>query len=269
MTHPNDPIHRPVQPPLTDLLAGYLRQQVSRHAAGLAGTDTAGEVVPYEAVPVQPVDAGLAWREALAIARHYQPESKTQTWLVPPDWGTVVASQEPAASIAFSFGNYPQLVRNLHALLHATDLPALLPKQTSSSSAILLRDWAAATQREQPFPQVLLTAGVLRLARQFDEAAELLQRHQASTPADWQAAWANEEAALAWHRGQVEQAASLWEKQTPSIPVLFNRGVSALFLGKPAAARPLLTQAVAELSEADGWHHLGRLYLALAEMRYR
>jgi hypothetical protein len=251
---------------LSELLTGYLRQEVSRHAEGLASTEPTGEVVPYEAVPVQPVDAGLAWHEAVAIARYYQPESKTQTWQVPPDWGTMVASQEPAAAIAFSFGNYPQLVRNLHVLLHATDLPALLPKPTGSPPALALRDWVIAAPSTQTFPQVLLTVGILRLARQFEQAAELLQRHQASTPADWQAAWANEYAALAWHRGQVEQAASLWEQQTPSVPVLFNRGMSALFLNKPAAARPLLTQAVVELSEADGWHHLGRLYLALAEM---
>jgi tetratricopeptide (TPR) repeat protein len=260
-------MNRPLQPPLSDLLAGYLRQEVSRHAAGLASTDTVGEVVPYESVPVQPVDAGLAWREAVAIGRYYQAESQTRIGSVLPDWAAIVAAQEPAASIAFSFGNYPQLVRNLHVLLHATDLPALLPKEIGSPSKLVLRDWAIAAPAKQAFPQVLLTVGILRLARQFEQAAELLQHHQASTPAGWQAAWANEYAALAWHRGQVEQAASLWEQQTPSVPVLFNRGMSTLFLGKSAEALPLLTQAVAGLSEANGWHHLGRLYLALAEMR--
>jgi tetratricopeptide (TPR) repeat protein len=113
----------------------------------------------------------------------------------------------------------------------------------------------------------LLSVGVLRLARQFDEAGELLKRLQASTPADWQAAWANEKAALAWHRGQVQEASALWQKQPLSIPVLFNRGMAALFLGNAADARPLLSKAVDQLSGEDGWHHLGRLYLTLAEMR--
>ena len=90
--------------------------------------------------------------------------------------------------------------------------------------------------------------------------------HATTAPADWKAAWANEEAALAWHRGRTQEAASLWQKQAPSIPVLFNRGMAALFLGKPKEARPLLTKAVNQLSEKDGWHHLGHIYLALAEM---
>src|SRR5207249_2110979 len=136
--------------------------------------------------------------------------------LVPPDWATMVSSQEPAAALAFSFGNYPQLVRNLHALFHPSDLSALLPKGAGSSPVPALWEWAAASTGEEAYPQVLLAVGVLRLAGQFDAAAELLNRHRATTPADWQGAWANEEAALAWHRGQVLEAATLWEKQAPS-----------------------------------------------------
>src|SRR5581483_2619950 len=49
-----------------------------------------------------------------------------------------------------------------------------------------------------------------------------------------------------------------------SVPVLFNRGMAALFLGRPAEAREDLRRAVGRLPEPDGWHHLGRLYLALA-----
>ena len=39
------------------------RRQAEARAAGIAAPDT-GEVVPFEAVPVQPVDARLAWEEA-------------------------------------------------------------------------------------------------------------------------------------------------------------------------------------------------------------
>jgi tetratricopeptide (TPR) repeat protein len=266
MTCPEGSTKWPVQPALSELLAGYLQEQVSRQAAGLAGLDSMGEVVPYESVPVQPVDARMAWGEAVAVARYFQAESKTATWLVPPDWAAIVSSQEPSAAISFSFGNYPQLVRNLHALLHATGLSALLPAGVGSPLHSSLREWAGASTRERHHPQVLLGVGVLRLARQFDAATELLNRHRANTPADWQAAWANEEAALAWHQGQLQEAADLWQKQASSIPVLFNRGMSTLFLGNRAEARPLLTKAVSQLSEQDGWHHLGRLYLALAEL---
>src|SRR5207248_9143430 len=133
--------------------------------------------------------------------------------------------------------NYPQLVRDLQALLSSTGLSALLPTQAGSASNSALLEWAAASAREPRYPDILLAVGILRLSRQFDEAAALLHRNQAAAPAPWQAACANEEAALTWHRGQLEEAASLWQKQAATVPVLFNRGMAALFLGKPAEAR--------------------------------
>src|SRR5437764_1284808 len=83
-------------------------------------------------------------------------------------------------------------------------------------------------------------------------------------PAEWTVAWANETAALQWHRGEREQAARSWQALPESVPVLFNRGMAALFLGRPVEARAELRKAVERLPESSGWHHLGRLYLALA-----
>ena len=83
-------------------------------------------------------------------------------------------------------------------------------------------------------------------------------------PAEWRAAHANEEAALAWHRGRADEAAALWQKQSESVPVLFNRGMAALFLGDAVTAHEALTRAAAALPETGAWHHLARLYLALA-----
>ena len=83
-------------------------------------------------------------------------------------------------------------------------------------------------------------------------------------PAEWADAWANETAALLWHRGRKEEAARAWQALPESVPVLFNRGMAALFLGRATEARPLLERAVAGLPEGDAWHHLGRLYLTLA-----
>jgi tetratricopeptide (TPR) repeat protein len=265
MARPDKSPSRPVQPAISDLFAGYIRKQASRRAAGLAGADATSEIVLFEAVAAEPVDAELAWREATAVGGWFHNENKPQKFLLPPDWATIVASQQPEAAVAFSFGNYPQLTRSLDALLQATELTSLLPKAAGSPPAPALLEWASASARKQQYPHALMTVGVLRLAGHFEEAAGLLERCRAGTPAAWRAAWANEEAALAWHRGQPQQAADLWQKQAASVPVLFNRGMSALFLGKPAEARPLLTEAVAQLSENEGWHHLGRLYLALAE----
>jgi hypothetical protein len=72
---------------------------------------------------------------------------------------------------------------------------------------------------------------------------------------------------LAWHRGDAERALAMWQTQPASTPVLFNQGMAALFLGRVAEARSPLSRAVSQLSDENGWHHLGKLYLALAEMK--
>src|SRR5439155_100188 len=105
-------------------------------------------------------------------------------------------------------------------------------------------------------------------AGNFDRAARLLKDHSAEVPAEWKAAWKNEEAAVAWHAGRREEAATSWAScDGEYVPALFNRGMAALFVGKPADAVAPLKQAVSKLPESSSWHHLGRLYLTLAEMR--
>lgn len=251
-----------VPPTLSDLLARYLQQQVTDHQDGLGFADSTDEVVPYEAVPAQPVEPRLAWDEALMALRCFQ--ANIQTSSVPPEWPVLVASHEPMLALAFAAGNFPQLVRNLQPLLQAADLTAVRSQSGRAASAPALVEWAA---QQTQAPQLLLAVGALRLARHFERAAELLTRHEASVPMEWQSAWANEKAALAWHRGDADEAAALWSKQADSAPVLFNRGMAALFQGQPAEARSSLTEAVRCLPEDSAWHHLGRLYLALAEMR--
>ena len=107
----------------------------------------------------------------------------------------------------------------------------------------------------------------MRLARQFEEAQELLNGQRHAVPTALQPAWANEEAALTWHQGDAERALTTWQTQAASAPVLFNQGMAALFLGRAADARSPLSRAVSQLSDENGWHHLGKLYLALAEMK--
>ena len=104
----------------------------------------------------------------------------------------------------------------------------------------------------------------MTVSRRNPSAASITTEHD--VPPEWRAAWANERAALAWHRGQTKEALSSWQAQEENVPVLFNRGMASLFLNKRANARAFLQQAVDQLPEG-AWHHLGRLYLALAEMR--
>jgi hypothetical protein len=232
---------------------------------GLAFADPDGQVVPHEAVPVQPVDPRLAWQDALAVVTHFSAGRPGPRWEVPPDWSSLVVGQEPVISLAFCIGNFPQMVRNLHPLLTGGDLTNLRPSTTTrpvSASPALLQ-WASGTH---DYPQILLAAGVLRLAHRFEEAGELL-RSKGHVPTTWQAPRANEEAALAWHRGQPGDALTLWQAQKASVPVLFNRGMASLFLGRPGEAQTALREAVAQLPDTSAWHHLGHLYLALAAAR--
>src|SRR5262249_57602299 len=135
-----------------------------------------------------------------------------------------------------------QLARNLQPLLQGADLTVLRTPQHRPLDVPALREWATQTARKQ-YPDLLIAVGALRLARQYDQAAELLRLAHEQTP-EWAAALRNEEAALAWHRGDGECALGLWEIQAASTPVLFNPGMAALFLGRPPPARTPLPPAL-------------------------
>ena len=250
---------------LTELIRRYLLRQMAAQAEGLSVADPDGLAVPHEAAPMQPLDPRLAWEDALTVIRISQSPNANDANPVsaPPDWPSLVAAQEPAIALAFCIGNFPQLVRNLQPLL-AGDLFAL--GQATTRPVIVpptLLSWANSTRG---YPHLLVAAGVLRLARCFAEASELLQSNR-ETPAVWKALRANEEAALAWHRGDAEEALALWQAQKTSVPALFNRGMAALFLGRSADARTALSEAAAQLPDTNAWHHLGHLYLALLTAR--
>jgi hypothetical protein len=251
---------------VTELFKQYLHRQMAAQAEGLGFADPDGLVVPHEAVPVQPVDPRLAWEDALAVLPWIRQGEKpaAASWETPPDWPSLVAALEPAIALAFCVGNFPQMVRNLQPLLAGGDLTTLrqVPTRPLAVPSALVQ-WA---NTARSYPQLFLGVAVLRLARRFDEATELL-KSQGKVPAEWQALRANEEAALAWHRGHSKEALALWQAQKPSVPVLFNRGMAALFLGRTADARTVLTKAVAQLPETSAWHHLGHLYLALVDVR--
>jgi hypothetical protein len=244
---------------LSELFTRYLERQVHAQAEGLGFAELTGEVVPHEAVPIQPVDPQLAWTDAVAVAEHF-PGRAAVSWSVPPDWPALVQAQEPAVALAFCLGNFPQLVRDLHPLVSA-DPPALRVASTRPATIPTLKEWAT---RTRDYPQVLLAAGVLRLARSFDRAEELL-RPQA--PPEWQPLHANESAALAFYAGRADEALALWMSQSDSVPVRFNRGMARLFLGQFTLAHDDLTRAVESLPDSSAWHHLGHVYLAMAEGR--
>lgn len=251
------------------LMSRYLRGQAEVHAAGLTDVPATSEVQLYEAGPVQPIDAKLAWDEAVAVASFMVGRfSKPSKWKALPSWPQLVAGREPAFDLAFCLGNFPQLVRNLHPLLHARDLSELRRSAVAEAlNAPALEEWAENAAGRKQFPEVLLAVAGLRLAKQFDRASTLIEQCEKDVPEAWQEMWTNEKAALAWHRGDWDQARRLWQQAPESVPVLFNRGMAALFSGEPDVAKKILSKVVDQLPENSAWHHLARLYLTLAETR--
>jgi tetratricopeptide (TPR) repeat protein len=247
------------QPKLDDLLAGYLNRQAGAHASGLATFDAA-EVIPYEAGPVQPIDPQPAWDEALTALT----TEPTEKLAPPPHWPQLVANHEPVVALAWSTGNFPQLVRSFYTLLHQANLTELRPNGGRPTSAPALEDWARGVAAKKKFPEALLALGALRLAKQFEQADSVLKTAAKNVPTAWRGAWDNEAAALAWHKGDAEAARQLWDAADPSLPVRFNRGMAALFCGDSKTAAAILQDVVNEIPESSAWHHLARLYLTLA-----
>jgi hypothetical protein len=243
------------QPQLAELMALFLGRQSAAVGAGLAAM-LPGDVEPHEAVPVQAVDPKQAWDEATAVLGHFG--ERTKAIKASADWPALVAAQPSHTGLAFAAGNFPQMVRDLAPLYRAADALGDLP--IADGPPVPVETGSMSSE----FPRVLLTLGTLRLARQWDAAETLIAEHADRVPAAWSAALANEVAALLWHRGNKAEAVKRWQGLPDSVPVLFNRGMASLFTGRPADARADLRRAVEKLPESSGWHHLGRLYLALA-----
>jgi hypothetical protein len=267
MSGVNNSSGKPAHPPLGELFTDYLHKQMVAQQAGLASAEPTADVVPFDATPVQPVDPRLAWQESVAAVSYLNGKAEVSSLQAPPDWPGLVIAHEPVVALAFCVGNFPQLVRTFQPLLHVANLSKLRPVAGRPVAAPALVSWTAQVAQKKQFPQALLALGSLRMARQFDQAAELLKSLRSAVPTEWRSAWANEEAALTWHCGQAQEAVAMWQAQPESVPVLFNRGMAALFLDHPAEARSHLTQVIAQISEESAWHHLGRLYAALAETR--
>jgi hypothetical protein len=253
---------------LTELFIQYLHRQSTAHAEGLGLAEAAGEVEPYEAVPVQPVDPRVAWSGACAAAEFYSAGVKSRTWKAPAEWPNLVASHDPETALPFCLGNFPQMVRDLHPFWQAKGgLVAGRRSPHRNADVGGVPEWAATALEGRDYLRTLLGVGVLRLAGRFDDAGELLARCRSTAPSEWEAVLANEEAALLWHQGRTDEAASRWNEQPDSAAVLFNRGLAALFRNRATEARTLLSRAAGLIPEGNAWHHLALLYLALAEIR--
>jgi tetratricopeptide (TPR) repeat protein len=246
------------------LFRQYLEKHTAARATGLAEVGPA-EVVPFDAVPLQPVDPKAAWGAAVEAARFYG-NGATSMPTVPPGWPQLVAQCEPELALPFCLGNYPQLVRTLAPFIGPTELVRLRPTGgRARRNASVDEDPVLANPTNHPV-QPLLNAALFRLMKDFDRATEVLRKHADKVPAEYRTAWANEEAALAWQGGRAEEARASWESQPDSAPVLFNRGLAALFSDRTTDARSLLKKAISQISDDSPWYHLGSFYIAVAEI---
>jgi tetratricopeptide (TPR) repeat protein len=252
-------------PTLASLTAGFLSRTEDAETLTAAAA-ALGEVAPHEVSVGYRAEPRLAWDESLEVLVAFG--QKAAAIPAPGDWGALVARQDGLAALPFALANYPQRVRDLGTLLQTANLNDLLPAAAESTpiSTGLLK-WGTRHIHAGNLPHALIAAANYRAAGDFDRAAETLTSLKTSVGAEWSATLANEEAALLWHRGEYERAADVWNKLPDSVPVRFNRGVAALFLGRSTEAREHLKAAVGGLAESSAWHHLASLYLTLAEMR--
>jgi hypothetical protein len=246
-------------PNMNDLFRDFLRSRTAAHAGGLM-PQLAGEVELHDAVPAQSLDPKQAWEEATSVFAHFQ---TAVDCVLPTEWPQLILTPEVAIALPFAAGHYPQSVRDIQRLARSLP-PAELSRESATPMPINgIQEWAN-RQSAKNSANVLLAVGVLRAARHFDRAAEVLARVEKSIPNQLRAAWGNERAALDWASGERAAAAKLWNTLPECAPTQFNRGLAALFSGNKLAARDSFTKAVVGIDDSSGWHHLGRIYLALA-----
>jgi tetratricopeptide (TPR) repeat protein len=250
-------------PTLADLMLRFVNRPVD--AASIEAEASAlGEVEPHEVAVGFRTDPRLAWNEGLAALAAFG--LKDAKAAAPTEWAAIVVRHDPAACQPFALAGYPQRVRDLTALLQTRDLTRLRPSGESQEASAHLRSWAIKQVAKKEPALALLAAAVLRAAQDLEQAEATLNGLRGQLPAEFQALFGNEEAALLWQKGAADRAVAIWDKLPDSPTVFFNRGMAALFMGNVARARENLKKAIAQLPESHGWHHLASLYLALAEI---
>jgi tetratricopeptide (TPR) repeat protein len=265
-----NPTEKPAN--IAQLFQQFIQQRAAAWRSGTAAetVEPSSEVTPFQAAAVSLIDPRSALQEAgdAAVLLLGKDEAKAFRDLkMPPEWTMLVRNVESMVAVPFCVGNFPQLMREVTPLLAGEPLAEMIQPAGRQINLTELPEWGRRMVADSRFAEALFALGALRIARQFDEARELLKLVRENAPASWNDLLRNEEAALAWHQGDTEAAAKIWEQlsESDNPVVLFNRGLAALFSGKPGVASPLFTRAADELPEDSGWHHLARLYLALAE----
>lgn len=252
-------------PRIEDLMASFLARRQFEQAMGSEAIRSS-ELESYEAVPAQSVDPKQAW-DAAVEPLNLLSSTATKLSKVASGWSGLVNESAAQMGVPCALGNFPQSVRDLLPLVRAERFSGAFNKSASANEDAALTAWVANASRTDDPAKWLLAAGVLRFANRFDEAAAILDGK--TFPANWATVRANELAALAWQRGDIATARQYWQSMPDSAVKSFNLGMADLFSDNYASAQSHLKAAVEGLADSSPWHHLGRLYLALAASRDR
>jgi len=253
------------QPSIADLTAKVVAWGQDAEMLS-AAADALGQVEPHEMTVGLRTDPRTAWGEAMEALGGDSEKLKGLT--LPGEWGRLVVRQQSVAALPFALGNYPQQVRELDSLVKAEDLSALLASDpTAGETPKGLAEWCRKQADAGTMPQALIAAAMHRVSRDYPAAERVLTDLAGKVPFEWLTTLENERAALLWERGHHVAARAAWDKLADTNPVVFNRGMSALFAGESQAAVSHFRKLDGQLPEDSAWRHLAGLYLALAELR--
>jgi len=246
------------QPSLQDLTARFLAAKT----AGGVDAEDAGDVVPHEVAGGFRAPTRLTWDEALAAFRLFGVES--EKLVAPPEWAAFANLDLGTAGVSLAAGFFPQRFRQMPGALATTPLSA--PPATEPQNGFpALRGWVRKALRTKSATTLLVAAGVAAVLGDHADADAALAAAEELCVGPWRAVWENQRAAILWLRGGHAEATRLWTAAEDRPAIAFNRGLTALFAGRPAVAQ--LRSAAAGLPASSGWSHLASLYATIAESR--
>jgi len=255
-------------PSLGELLARFLHSQAE---AEFEMIPEAGEVELHQPSGLLGPDArtvlGDALEPAICLLDGAASASLRKSEVKPPaEWQGLVRNLEPRPAIACCVGNYPQLVKDFTPLLALESVDALRPQPGRPVDFFGVDAWAEERLARHRPAEALFAVGMFRLGHQFDKARDLLDRVREVTGSSWKPLLDNEAAALDWSQGDLERAAEAWARHpaADNPVILFNRGLTALCLEEPNAAR-LLERAANAWPDRNAWRHLASVYFTLSE----
>lgn len=240
---------RTLPPSLRDLTARYLAEQAYR-----ADDVVDSEVEPHEVLGGFRPTAAQTWADAVAplAALRLNTDGLTR----PPEWAAFAQAGGPAVAVPFAAGLFPQRVSDASALFAGTR-PAAAARSAGFDA---LRQWVAASVGSGSAARLLVAAGVAASLGDPLTADAMLKAAEPLCDGPHRAAWENQRAAVSFLAG----TAATWPD---GVAGDFNRGLTALFGGQPAAAAAPLRRAADALPAGSGWATLANLYATLAAAR--